>query len=404
MILKDVTLKIGSGATPRGGNSVYSDSGVTFIRSQNVLDYSFSADGLVYIDDNHAKQLENVAVREGDVLLNITGDSVARACLVPAYRLPARVNQHVSIVRVDPDLANHRYILYQLQALKNLLLSYSHSGATRKALTKAMLENLEILLPSLSEQESIANTLSCLDAKIEVNNKTNANLEQQAQSIFKSWFVDFEPFQHGEFVESELGLIPEGWSVSALADAIDVNPARSLKKGSLATHLDMANVPTSGSRALSWKQREFTSGTRFTNGDVLIARITPCLENGKTAFVDFLSDGEIGWGSTEFIVMRSRESWPVEYAYCLARYEPFRAHLIGSMTGTSGRQRVQIDALKQYLVATAKDAEIYTEFGEIVSPLFASIRKRAEGNQVLSALRDALLPKLMSGEIEVPVD
>jgi type I restriction enzyme S subunit len=161
--------------------------------------------------------------------------------------------------------------------------------------------------PPNSLPKGAKSRLSCLDAKIELNNEINENLEAQAQVVFKNWFVDFEPFQDGEFVESELGLIPEGWHVSALSDAIDVNPVRILKKGSLATHLGMANVPTSGSRALSWKQREFTSGTRFTNGDVLVARITPCLENGKTAFVDFLSDGEIGWGSTEFIVMRSRE-------------------------------------------------------------------------------------------------
>lgn len=268
---------------------------------------------------------------------------------------------------------------------------------------KGAIMNWEAHKPPLSTQQAIARTLSCLDAKIEVNKKIKENLEQQAQAIFKSWFIDFEPFQDGEFVDSELGMIPKGWRVRALTDVIELNPKRSLKKGTLAPYLSMANVATSGPRVLSWEQRKFTSGTRFMNGDVLVARITPCLENGKTAFVDFLSNDEIGWGSTEFIVMRSRKPLPVEYAYCLARHEPFRVHLVKSMTGTSGRQRAQVDTLKRYFLATATE-EIYTRFQEVVSPLFLGIRKNDTENQTLAALRDTLLPKLMSGEIEVPVE
>jgi type I restriction enzyme S subunit len=265
------------------------------------------------------------------------------------------------------------------------------------------IRSLEILLPVLPTQKAIASVLSCLDAKIELNNKINENLEAQAQAIFKSWFVDFEPFQNGEFVESELGLIPKGWKIGSLTDVIDINPKRALKKGTLATYLGMTNVPTSGSRPLSWEQRKFTSGTRFVNGDVLVARITPCLENGKTAYVDFLPNGEVGWGSTEFIVMRSQASLPEEYAYCLARHEPFREHLIKSMTGTSGRQRAQADALRHYPSAIST-ADVYARFGDMVRPLFLGIKQYDTENKVLASLRDTLLPKLMSGEIEVPVD
>ncbi|MGI6148063.1 MAG: restriction endonuclease subunit S [Limnochordia bacterium] len=279
----------------------------------------------------------------------------------------------------------------------------SMSGTSgRQRVQLDVLKDFVCPVPTLRTQKAIADTLSCLDAKIDLNNRMNENLEKQAQAIFKSWFVDFEPFRDGEFVDSIIGSIPKGWKACAVTDVIDVNPKRRLAKGSVATYLSMANVATSGPRVLAWEQRKFTSGTCFMNGDVLLARITPSLEHGKTAFVDFLADQEVGWGSTEFIVMRSREPLPLEYTYCLAKHEPFREHMIKSMTGTSGRQRAQVDALKHYFLAIAPE-DVYAEFEDIVRPMFLAIRRNGTENQVLAALRDTLLPKLMSGEIEVPV-
>ena len=110
--LKDVTLKIGSGATPRGGSNSYIASGTSLIRSQNVLDFKFSESGLAFIDDNQADELRNVIVLENDILLNITGDSVARCCIAPFKYLPARVNQHVSIIRTIPKKAEFRFVFY----------------------------------------------------------------------------------------------------------------------------------------------------------------------------------------------------------------------------------------------------------------------------------------------------
>ena len=109
--LGDICTKIGSGATPTGGANAYKTEGISLIRSQNVLDFTFSADGLAFIDDNQAKKLNGVTVEYGDVLLNITGDSVARACIVPKNVLPARVNQHVSIIRVDKNKASNKFIV-----------------------------------------------------------------------------------------------------------------------------------------------------------------------------------------------------------------------------------------------------------------------------------------------------
>ena len=177
MILGDICSKIGSGATPRGGKDSYKDSGTAIIRSQNVFDWTFSSSGLAFIDDDQAEALSSVEVKQGDVLLNITGDSVARACIVPSEFLPARVNQHVAIIRAN-EKANNLFLLAWLQANKGILLKLASSGATRNALTKRMLENLDVNLPPIDVQNKFATFIDSIQAKITLNTKLNGYLEE----------------------------------------------------------------------------------------------------------------------------------------------------------------------------------------------------------------------------------
>lgn len=160
--LGQICTKIGSGATPRGGKEAYKDFGISLIRSQNVLDFKFSSDGLAFIDETQAEKLNNVEVLENDILLNITGDSVARACKVDKQFLPARVNQHVAIIRPDKSKADADYILYFMQMKKQFLLQISASGGTRNALTKKMIEDLEIELPTLEMQKKSCVCTFCI--------------------------------------------------------------------------------------------------------------------------------------------------------------------------------------------------------------------------------------------------
>ena len=420
--LGDVCTKIGSGATPRGGKEVYLKAGpCSLIRSQNVYNNRFSHDGLAFIDEQQATELNNVKVFPYDVLLNITGDSVARACQVAPDVLPARVNQHVAIIRPDTRKLSARFLRYFLVCPKTqkMLLSWAGSGGTRNALTKGMIEVFDVRAPmNVDEQRAIAHILGTLDDKIELNRRMNETLEAMARALFKSWFVDFDPVrakmagrdtglpQHladlfpDRSVDSELGKIPEGWSVKSLSKMIDVNPTRALQKGAFAPYLDMANMPTKGHTPDRVIDRPFGSGMRFTNEDTLVARITPCLENGKTAYVDFLQDGEVGWGSTEYIVMRPRPPLPNVFAYCLARSAGFREFAIQNMTGTSGRQRVPAKTVSQCLLPSPPP-HIATKFGSVSQALLARAREADRESRTLAALRDVLLPKLMSGKLQV---
>ena len=259
--------------------------------------------------------------------------------------------------------------------------------------------------------------LGALDDKIELNRRMNATLEAMARALFQSWFVDFDPVRAkldgrkpvgmdaataapfpDSFQESELGPIPEGWNVKPLPEAIEVNPGRTLKRGTIAPYLDMKNLPTQGHSAEEVIDREFSSGSKFQNGDTLLARITPCLENGKPGYVDFLEDGRVGWGSTEYIVLSPKPPLPPQFGYLLARSDALRTHAIQNMTGTSGRQRVPSECFNTFWLAIPPP-DIARRFEELTAPLMVRIKANSTESRTLAALRDTLLPKLLSGEL-----
>lgn len=263
----------------------------------------------------------------------------------------------------------------------------SNSGSSGTRMPRAdwsHLSETEWELPDLPTQRRIADILSVLDEKIELNRQTNATLEAAAQAIFKEWFLENE-----NAVE---------WDVVPLPEIINLNSSRPLKKGEIAPYLDMANMPTKGHRAIEWRDRPFGSGAKFVNGDTLLARITPCLENGKTAFVDFLEDGQTGWGSTEYIVFSPKPPLPPEFGYYLARTEDVRSHAIQNMIGTSGRQRASASCFDSFMV-TVPPANLAVRFGGTAKAIMAKIRANDEEARTLAGIRNALLPKLMSGEI-----
>lgn len=291
--------------------------------------------------------------------------------------------------------------LYYLLLYNKEAIAAQGSGTTFMEVSGKTMAQIEVNIPDdITNQRKIANILSSLDAKIENNNKINANLEAQAAALFKSWFVDFEPFKDGEFVESELGMIPKGWKVGTLSDIAIINPSLKLNKGTEATYLDMKNMPTSGSFPSAWEKKRYNGGMKFTYGDTLMARITPCLENGKVAYANFLQENEVAFGSTEYIVLRPQNGILPEVFYFLCRYPDFIGYATKNMNGSSGRQRVSGETIGNYKIVIPPIDKIEPLIGYFKS-VMDEVRNNGFENQRLSSLRDTLLPKLMSGEIEL---
>lgn len=411
----------------------------------------------VFVPQNYPKNLDKFILKLNDITIAMTDMKNSMALLGCCARISHNnrfiLNQRVGRIRVvRNDILDPIYLYYYLNSSKQIdyLRANANSGVQVNLSTDTIKKSI-LKIPSIEKQREIANILFALDQKIELNTQINQTLEQIAQALFKSWFVDFDPMRakvqalsdglsleqaelaamqaisgktpeeltalsqtqpdhYAELVETAKAFpcemvevdgvgAPKGWEVLNANDVIEFNPKETLKKDTLAYYLDMASLPTQGCSPDLPILRKFTSGTRFRNGDTLFARITPCLENGKTAFIQYLPEGTVAWGSTEYIVMRTKGIIPKPYSYLLARYESFREYAIRSMTGTSGRQRTQLDIIETYKIVSPSDNKLWESFSKIINPIFETINSNTNKNITLSNIRDLLLPKLLNGEI-----
>lgn len=243
--------------------------------------------------------------------------------------------------------------------------------------------NLELPVPSIEKQREIVKEYKVLQDRISLNNKLIEKLEDTAQSIYKQWFVDFEKVDNK--------------ADTTLQNYIETNPTIILKRNQIAPYVEMKELSTKNMSIMGSTEKEFTGGSKFQNNDTLLARITPCLENGKTAYVDILNEGEIGFGSTEFIVMRARQNISPYWVYCLARDENFRAYAISSMVGSSGRQRVHEKYLDDFIIKEI-DIKKMKEFHGKVKPIFNMVKLKAKENKRISSILTILLSKLATVE------
>lgn len=291
-----------------------------------------------------------------------------------------------------------RFIAYLLSRLP---LADLNSGAAQPSLNRNFVYGLKTGVPDVRRQRRIAEILAAYDDLIENNTRRIAILEEMARRLFEHWFVEFEfPGARGlRCVDTEIGATPEGWEVAPVKAVVAFDPPTPVAKSGEKPFVPMAALSTSSMVIDGVERRGGNSGSKFRNGDTLLARITPCLENGKTGYVAFLEDGETAFGSTEFIVLRGRRVSP-EFVYLLARSARFREHAIKSMSGATGRQRVRSDNLQDLKIAVPPP-NIDTAFRDIARPMFRLIHTLHEANRRLRAARDLLLPKLISGEIEV---
>lgn len=357
----------------------------------------------VYIQDT-ARTISE----QGAALLNsclLPANAVMMSCIATVGKCgitvePSFTNQQINSVVCNKNV-EPRYLYYCFRQLKFQLEATGGGGSVYTNVSKSRFSELEVPIPPLPEQNAIAAILGVMDGKIELNRQINNTLEAMAHALFKSWFVDFESFNDQGMQDSVLGPIPREWRCAAVSEAIEINPPCRVEQGANAIYVNMASLPTTSARVLTVTTRAFTgSGSRFRNGDILLARITPCLENGKTAIVDFLEDGENGWGSTEFIVLGPKPPLSTPFIYCLARNPDFRAHAIQAMTGTSGRQRVDTSCFNYYWLAVPPKS-VAEQFDHKVEPWFKMMKANDNESDALASIRDTLLPKLLSRQIRV---
>lgn len=431
--LGDVCSKIGSGATPTGGKENYLTEGpFSLIRSQNVLNECFSHQGLAFISEAQAKKLDGVAVSERDVLLNITGDSVARVCMVDNDVLPARVNQHVAIIRADNIKLDSGFLRYFLVAPKQQekLLALASAGATRNALTKGMIENFQIPLPPLPEQRAIASVLGSLDEQIEGLRRQNATLEALAQTLFRAWFVDFEPVKAKAaglapacldeetaalFPDSFEDGLPVGWEKATLSDFAyttlggdwgndNATDRRDHVEIVCLRGADLESLRFSGEAKQAprrWVARSSVEKRIIADTDVLIggSGAGPC--------------GKPFWGLSSF---QKQFDQPVIYSNFVKRFRtPSPSHAcflyrILLLMQENGEMQNYINGTS---VPNLSDKQLLQQTKVVLPPqdvldaYFAFVEpisnKLFDGQaRTLAQIRDSLLPRLLSGALRVP--
>ena len=426
----------------------WTDEGVVVLRNQNIRNGILDLTSPSFThEEDYKKRIKRAVPQAGDIVFTREAP-MGEVCVIPKG-LKCCLGQRQVLLRPKPDVSGE-YLFWALQSpyVQHQISWNEGTGTTVSNVRIPALKALEIPRHPKDEAEA-AGILNSIASKIDLNRQMNETLEQMAQALFKSWFVDFDPVidnaldagkpipeelelrveqrrqlrdaaSRGEVplpglpddihslfpnefeLTDEMGWIPKGWNCRPVSEAINVNPKVKLSKGTVAKFVDMKAMPTSGYSISEIIEKSYSGGAKFKQHDVLLARITPCLENGKTGLVDFLSDDEVGFGSTEFIVLRGRNNIGFGYISGLARNASFRKHCIQNMVGSSGRQRVQNSCFDSFFIAFPSEASVLDLYDETFSDFFIKITSNKSSSMVLSDLRDSLLPKLISGELQIP--
>jgi len=326
-------------------------------------------------------------IKNGFVVIRFLEGSPGRVAWVP-NPVGFCIAQDMVAIRVDESRVYSKYLFAVLRS-KTIQQEIEglHVGSLIPHFKKGDFDDLQIPIIAPVLQKYIGDQYFNISLKIDLLNRQNKTLESMAETLFRQWFIE----------EAQ-----DDWEDGNIDDLIEFNPIRKLSKGAVAPYLEMASLNNSTFNPDDWYDRAFSSGTKFINGDTLLARITPCLENGKTAYVTFLDKNQVCWGSTEYIVMRPKGELHPFFAYVLARNTDFRAYAEGCLAGSSGRQRVELQHLMNYVIKIPSE-DIVFKFNSIAESITAKLHSNFLQIRTLEKLRDNLLPKLMSGEVRVEV-
>jgi len=363
-----------SGGTPSSKHAEYYDGDIPWLNTKEInfnriynTEKSITEEGL---NNSSAKW-----IAENSVIVAMYGATAGKAAIA---KIPLTTNQACCNLRIDPTIADYRFVYYFL-CYKFIELASLANGGAQQNLNAQIIKDFDIVLPSLKEQTHIANLLSSLDDKIEVNRRINDNLEQQAQALFKSWFVDFEPFKDGEFVESELGMIPKGWRVYRLSDFL---PVITGKKD--------ANVAKGGPYPFFSCSQDFgwTDNYSFEGCAILVA--------GNGDFNVKMYSGKFDAYQRTYVLI------PYNPRFAAWLYYAVKYHLnhITSAARGSVIKFITKGNLADFMFPAPSNLEKVKiiEAFDCIRINIASIEKESRR---LAELRDTLLPRLMSGELDV---
>lgn len=385
----------------------YVDNGVPILNGSNLQGFKLQEDSFGYLTKEKADSLKKCNAHRGDIIVTHRG-TLGQIVYVPVNSKYDRyvISQSQFRFRCKADLVNVQYLVYYFHTREGqykILANASQVGVPALARATSTFRLIDIKLPPLDDQRRIASILSSLDRKIELNNKINADLEEMAQAIFKNWFVDFEPFKNGKFVDSELGMIPEGWKVGRLDEIADVvggstpskaKPEYYTQKGiAWLTPKDLSNHPavytSRGEIDITEEGYNSTSTKLMPKGTILFTSRAP---------IGYISIAQNDICTNQGFKSLVPKKAGTCFLYCFLKY--VTPEIENKSTGSTFKEAS--GSLMKSLQVIMPEQKVFEDFETIVSPLFARIESLEKENSRLSTLRDTLLPRLMSGELEVP--
>lgn len=387
--------------------------GAISLSPKNIINGELNLEQCTYIKWDKYYESPEIMINPNEIVITKTGSSVGRTTFVRRVVHPMTLNPQLVVLKNISE--NAEFLSYYIKsALFQSVLKSIVVGSAIPTLSQKNLANIMINVPKeVEDQRRIASILSSLDRKIELNNKINADLEEMAQAIFKNWFVDFEPFKDGKFVDSELGMIPEGWKVSQIADIPHILENGKRPKGGAVEK----GIPSVGAEHVKGMCTYDYSKTKYINCE-FAAKLKTGKINGYELMI-YKDGGKPGYFIPNFSIFG--EGYPFENCYLnehvfkldfdgnkefnIFCYFFFKTEQIMSYFNAQGAKAAIPGINKkdvENIYIFSPDNESVIKFGEFAYPLFKQMLKNAIENRTLFLLRDTLLPRLMSGELEVP--
>lgn len=390
--LGDVCTRVCSGGTPKSTNLSYYGGKIPWLNTKEI-DFNRIYSTEKTITDSGLNNSSAKWIAPNTVTVAMYGATAGKSCIV---KVPMTTNQACCNLTINDEVADYEFVYYTLKNDYTTLASLANGGAQQN-LNAQIIKDYVLKMPSLADQRRIASILSSLDRKIELNNKINADLEEMAQAIFKNWFVDFEPFKDSKFVDSEMGMIPEGWKVGTLGD-ITKNKSAKVKERN---DVKVLSPVTTGELVLSeeyFTKQVFSSSIAkykiVNKGDFAY---NPARVNiGSLGRNDFDFDGCVSPVYVVFSVLDGYENY-----FDLFRKTDFFKDSVASLAIGGVRQSLSYDDLSSIEVIIPSENAV-EEFNNLYNQMKKTIKANKLESSRLSLLRDTLLPRLMSGELEVP--